>query len=1104
MIKKILKNKIIIVFIFALIIICVSATFIASALNPSPTEENKSIDLFSDNYNSENNEGEWYIKKSADWIDKNKVRLTFDVNTKPAVSEKQKRIFLSVDASNNMDGDRFLKLKSNIVRFKDDLIEENSYGNNKYWFITAYSNDDVSTFSLNINNKKTYYYGVSCDNSNSIRPCYDLSLQNIYDVSPQDNIDYNKLYNFIPFSLYSADVYKPSDINNFDFYPIIIIGSYSKFPTDLQEINDNVISASNESYDYLNTYYNVIQYDLGDELLDEINELPGNHWVANKDNLYDILMQIVNSSNKYLKFDVTDYIDNEYFTLDSVNDISVSNGSVNLETENGTQKVVWNLGNDFLMGSKAKMTIDVELNNDYYEDDVLLTTNKKEKIDYQGYQEYDYVTDTYFAPEFTFESEDTPVLKNYYSVDFNLNLPSGCNLNDFDVEKYKPFSKVNLNNKDLECPGYEFKGWQSSFEDDIVLENDNTFIMPSHDIELVATWSKLEITKSLEGQVYSDRTIKTNLASQARGLYPDNSLQVIFGNSCWETLGNTETGGTKLIYNGIPNENGGCGIENSLTHPIYSSINTVVIDGTYLFASNYEYNVGNKKFYLTKNIESKTPSNNPDSIVGLYTCLNDDANRGCSELYYIYKYNEDDNYDVIPLIEGNSKSTIGVSKYNQEDGLANIGYMYDEELYEIKIDDINLLNYDITLKYDYDGELYFGDGFSFINGLYSLNNINKMSTVSDLTGLKGKYTFLSNDSDYESNELYYIVDIDEQYIYYLVLYDGLDKNSATIDYKYGSSIQDNGDGTYTILDYSSISNTDWKNDSGSIYDNYICPTGTNTCSNPYYIINVDESSFSYIPSYKYGNSFSYDSNTGLYTLVDTIDQIKWTTNDDYYDTTIAVKEPSLDENSTVKHHYTCFNETGICDKLSYMPIYRVNDYHYIELENGLGIKDYIDNIFDGPNVNQVDSTIKTVVDSWYENNLLDYSDYLEDLPFCNNRTIVSYGMFDKDSYIETGISFDDGACIDTKDIFSTTVANGNGLLKYPIGIFEYGVDNVNEEYWNGSTKFKAYVKENNHYIEKSMKATDELGVRPVISLKSNVEIQSGRGTNESPYVIKIN
>lgn len=1104
MIKKIIKKRKIIVIVSVFVVILIFATVFASALNPAPTIENKSIDLYSDYYNDDNDEGEWHIKKSADWIAKNKVRLTFNVDTKPALSINQKKIFLSVDASNNMTGDRFLKLKSNIMRFKNQLLNDNSYGNNKYWFITAYSNDNLSTFSLDIENKKTSYYGKRCDNSTSVMPCYDLNLQNLYDVMPDGDIDYNKLYNFIPNSLYSGDNFNLQDIYNFDYYPIIIIGSYSKYPADIDAINEDVIKVSTDSYEILNTYYNVIQYDMGDELLDEINMLPGNHWVANKDNLYDVLMQIVNSSNKYLEFNVTDYIDNEYFTLDSVNDINVSDGSVDVDTENDLQKIIWNLGNDFLMGSSATMTVDIDLNNEYNNSDILLTTNKMEKVDYQGRQEYDFDLDLLYTPQFSFESEDTPVLKNYYTVSFDLNLPSGCSINSINSEKYKPFYKVDLSSKNLECSGYEFKGWSFSNDDDLNVENDNTFIMPSYDVTAIATWSKVEITKSLDGQIYQDMTSKPYLSILSRDLYPNSSLQVIFANSCWETIGNTDSGGTKLIYNGIPNENGSCGLSNKLTHPTYDSIDNIDLNDTYLFATDYEYNGGNKKFYLSTNVESKNPSNNPNSIIGLYTCLNNDANKGCDELYYVYNYNDNNNYDVIPLVGSNSISTIGVSKYNQEDTIANIGYKYDDASYEVKKTDISLFNYDITSKYEYDGNLYYGDSISFSNNVYTLNNINQMSSVNDRLELKGKYTYLTNDNSYQSNELYYITDIDDNYIYYLTIYDGLDKNSAIIEYKYGSSIQSNGNGTYTILNYSTISNDDWIDYSSNLYDKYICPSGTNICSNPYYVINVDESSFSYIPIYRFGNSFQYNSNTGLYTLVDTVDQIQWTTKDDYYDTTIAIKEPKLDENSATKHHYTCFNETGTCTKLAYLPIYRVNTYDYIELENGISIKDYIDNLFDGSNVNHKDSTIKTVVDSWYKHNLLSYSDYIDDLTFCNNRTITSYGMFDKDNYSENYITFDTGACTDTKDIFSTTIANGNGELEYPIGIFEYGVDNIEENYWNGSTLFKAYVKENNDYVEKSMKATDELGVRPVISLKSDVEILTGSGTYQNPYIIKNN
>ena len=47
---------------------------------------------------------------------------------------------------------------------------------------------------------------------------------------------------------------------------------------------------------------------------------------------------------------------------------------------------------------------------------------------------------------------------------------------------------------------------------------------------------------------------------------------------------------------------------------------------------------------------------------------------------------------------------------------------------------------------------------------------------------------------------------------------------------------------------------------------------------------------------------------------------------------------------------------------------------------------YIGYMYDN---NTVDSTIKSVIETWFATNLLDYQDYLEDTPFYNERDCIT-------------------------------------------------------------------------------------------------------------------
>jgi len=185
--------------------------------------------------------------------------------------------------------------------------------------------------------------------------------------------------------------------------------------------------------------------------------------------------------------------------------------------------------------------------------------------------------------------------------------------------------------------------------------------------------------------------------------------------------------------------------------------------------------------------------------------------------------------------------------------------------------------------------------------------------------------------------------------------------------------------------------------------------------------------------------------------------------------------------------------------------------------------------YEATHTNINSSTIKTMLDTWYQNNLINYSSIIADSGFCGDRSLSS----------GTGIgatSTDYGAwgrlgenktpqfkCPQTNDLYTTsTSTKGNKALTYPIGLITadevayagglYG-DNFEKYYlmkddffWTMSPG--SSVPDANIYIVKE-NALDEFvfnewGVRPVINLKSTVEITSGEGTSSNPYVIKTN
>ncbi len=210
--------------------------------------------------------------------------------------------------------------------------------------------------------------------------------------------------------------------------------------------------------------------------------------------------------------------------------------------------------------------------------------------------------------------------------------------------------------------------------------------------------------------------------------------------------------------------------------------------------------------------------------------------------------------------------------------------------------------------------------------------------------------------------------------------------------------------------------------------------------------------------------------------------------------------------------------------------------------------------------NTGDSTAKKAVDIWYENNLKDteYEEYLEDLAYCNDRSIVSdfsnmvniswlpYTKFGTLGYGTNNTMFSGSKrngvfttsinpsliCPQANDKLSSTTEVGTGTLKYPIGLLS-----SDEVVYAGATggyqskgdsiinkNFYLYIGEKHFwtmtpqrydsgnvilqvlgadgYVSNEVsKITGGVFLRPTISLKNSATVISGNGTVNNPYII---
>ena len=198
--------------------------------------------------------------------------------------------------------------------------------------------------------------------------------------------------------------------------------------------------------------------------------------------------------------------------------------------------------------------------------------------------------------------------------------------------------------------------------------------------------------------------------------------------------------------------------------------------------------------------------------------------------------------------------------------------------------------------------------------------------------------------------------------------------------------------------------------------------------------------------------------------------------------------------------------------------------------------------------NTTDSTIKTFIDSWYKNNLINYTKYLStSAVYCNDRSegtgqIYNYtsspsSKFNFASYYRMDIETTGAKanpsynCTDIRDAFS--VDNTSAKLDYPIALmtvdeiaFAGGVafkkmntpyawfmsNSVGTKvstdwrllspiYWDGSYSVVWRWVSSQAGLYSDYPVSNALAVRPVISLKSCIKYSTGNGTYETPYEI---
>ena len=1092
------KNKKIYLFAFLCLIIVVAVSSIITwAVRSNPTEPISSVLIKSDDYNEP---GGWTIQKSAYWLSKNKAAINFKLNTVTKTNNHKKSVIFVVDNSESLNtGNRIGEIKDKLKSIVNYILNDE---NNKVALITFNSSSEVlSNFT---NDKETIT---------------DL----INDIEPIGETNYNEALLNVENILNN---YQKGE--NEDLVTVILTDGKPTVDTPNQIVTYERLK---DSYPFL--IINGVQYKVSSNIMEELEQITDEQFSADNIGLYNAILRASIDPYVFDQFIIEDYIENEYYKFNQNNNIYASVGSANFTTEDGQELVTWNLGNDFVSGSSANLTFYVELKDEFLNVPGLYPTNNYEKVTYK-------VKDGTLKVK---ESDLTPVLKNYYTVTYDNNLPEDCQIESFPVENYVPFSTVPIRTDKLSCDGYTFNGWKLT-DASAKRIGDDYFVMPEWNVTIRATWSKPSISKSMDGSIHErttlyqkvkDDALNTSNADTYNGSHNDGggneniyyynggNNYVNFGGYCWRMLRTTDTGGVKLQFYSTTAEDGSC--RGYKYYSGYIGFSNIQIRSNYVYGTDYTYDGTTGYFKLSGDMNTYSWQTQSNDIIGKYTCQRFNADDTCVQLIKVISYKDANNANVMNYYGlTTTTSGIGSIKYNNNyKSLANVGYMYNDE-YNYDTKSYNTNNVELIYSNSFANNFYYSDQYHIEDTrYYKLDDASLLSeeqyNSGDLSSLVGMYTLRNSDADALSGVIYYIVATEGKNIYYIQISGGKTLEDYQDDIYFGDELINNNNGTYSLSgNISTVKLKDWYSHYSEFVDLYTCNSNSQTCSNPYYTLTTTNRIFKYedgTRNYVYGNSFEYDENLDEYTLKDTVTFNGFSKNYDKIKT----------------HHYTCYNTTGKCQTLSYI-FYIPNNYTtwHIYLNNNENVTTAINKMLYDDNVNTIDSNIKATIDYWYNDNLAQYESYLEDVIYCNDRTISDYGGWDPDggnvtwtdtnrflkflNYKNLGnnltIANASLACSSVKDSFTVSPALGNGKLSNPIGLATSSEAILGSSVVNGvlmdpmifdnegsKTSGASFIST---YISlKTMQYGS--GAFPVISLKPGTEYTSGNGSIQSPLFI---
>lgn len=595
------KRNTVVIFIIAIIFfLCGGGKLVGNTIsnavhffeNVFLKEEVKKITFESEDY-TESTAGEFKITKSADWIDKNTAAIEFTINSNVMTDGKKRDVIIAIDTSGSMQGEKYEAVKKDATELITKLLED--------------KNNTVSIIAFSSEAE------IKIQQSNNL----DELLEIINNLDIVGGTNYYK-------ALYRAE----EILTNYEEKPdreCVVIFLTDGFPTTNNHNQIAEFEVLNAKFPNVTIYG--IQYEMGIDITQQLKDVTHKQYSINMDELRNVLFDAAFEPLRYEEFELTDYINTEYFYVESAEEVEASIGSASLVNEDGKQKVVWNLSeSEYITGTTAKLKIKIKLKDEFISKDGYYPTNEKVEVK-ASLDGNDKSVETYLTPQ----------LKHGYVTTYDMNEPEGCNLSDLDEETHYAYTTAELSTVKPVCEGYTFQGWETTSK--IKYINSDYYIMPTNDVTFKAIWSKFDISKQIEGTVYEKQTLYNLVENEAKngllakeytGLGSENyqnkvyyytgqadNNHVLFANYCWKIIRTTDTGGVKLVYDGLP-KNGVCnntGIDSQVNET-YVQFNSK--DGS---AANlgYMYNTRYTSSYITMSNRTKTVASSTVYISQEYT-----------------------------------------------------------------------------------------------------------------------------------------------------------------------------------------------------------------------------------------------------------------------------------------------------------------------------------------------------------------------------------------------------------------------------------------------------------------------------------------------------